>query len=858
MRKIVAAILLCGLALTANAVPARRGWQTRTQADGTTIEVQVMGDEYYHYLINREGQQVREVNGMYEVVGDAPTPAQAKARHAAAKAKRARKATSAEFGYTPYLPPKGVVIMVNYSDKSFLSSTTKAVIDELCNSENCTVNKYNGVNYGSIGQYFRDQSDGQYNLQLDVYGPVTLDNGYAYYGQDYGGEGNDRYSGDVIIEACKKMDSEIDFSQYDWNNDGDVDFVYVVYAGKGQADGGGTSTIWPHSYDIESSRYYGNCTYSEKQCKFDGKRVQNYAMSNELSGSSLAGIGIICHEYGHVIGLPDHYDTDYGDNYNNSLTPNEWDVMDGGSYNGNIHCPPNYNAWEKAFCGWYTPENLGNEGRKVEMKPIGTDGYSAYQINASGTQQAVTTNESTNYYIECRQQQGWDKFLPAEGMLIWKVNYIKDYWINNEPNLSSHGDPHFTLVIPYGTEIGEGYGAKNVWPYSTKTSWSGVSGKPLKNITKSGNNINLIYIEEPTEPCELTGIALNTNNVQKRFLVDAAFSYTGLVVTAQYSNCANKTVTPKSVSTPDMSTAGEKTVTVSYTEEEVTKTNTYTIEVVEPEIYTIRFFDNGEQIGEDQKVQENQQAQKPANPTPACEDYTFVGWWTEALEADNTQAKSWITNFKATQNQDYYAVYSKTEESEGESGSADFDGVTAGTYKIYGQAGGTKYYAKNSINNNNKLESTTNEAEAAEFTFAKVTDGFTIKTGGQYLKAGSSTNVSLSNTAFTWFIDSGTKGTWRVYSTSNTGRALVFRAGNYNVFGAYATSNINGTEYFDLEIVGESGPSSITYYSTVENCEPTAIEQAVAQPTAIKAIRNGQMVIIRGKEVYSVTGVRIQ
>lgn len=497
MKKIFSVLIACAVAATAMAMPAKRGWQTRVQADGTTIEVQQFGDEFYHYMINRDGKEVREVNGTYEVVGEAPTAAKAQARHAAAKAKRVRKATTAEFGVTPYLPPKGVVIMVNYKDQSFKSTTTKAVIDELCNSTNCTVNKYNGVNYGSIGQYFRDQSDGQYNLQLDVYGPVTLDNNYAYYGKDEGGEGNDKLSGNVIIEACQKMDSEIDFTQYDWNNDGDVDFVYVVYAGKGQADGGDDNTIWPHSYDIESSRYYGNCTYSEAQCKFDGKRVQSYAMSNELSGSSLAGIGIICHEYGHVIGLPDHYDTDYSTNYEDQLTPNEWDVMDGGSYNGGIHCPPNYNAWEKAFCGWYTPENLGNTGRKVEMKPIGTEGYAAYQINSSGTQQSITKNSSLNYYIECRQQSGWDKYLPAAGMLIWRVNYIKNYWTQNEPNLTSHGDPHFTLVIPSGTAIGESAGAKNAWPYSNKNSWEGVSGKPLKEITKSGNNISLIYIEEP-------------------------------------------------------------------------------------------------------------------------------------------------------------------------------------------------------------------------------------------------------------------------------------------------------------------------------------------------------------------------
>lgn len=502
MKKIFMAVMLCALAIATYAVPARRGWQTRTQADGTTIEVQVLGDEFYHYTINRDGKQVREVNGMFEVVGEAPAPEVAKARHAAAKAKRTRKATNAEFGYTPYLPPKGVVIMVNYSDKSFKTTTTKAIIDELCNSTNCTVNSYNGVNYGSIGQYFRDQSDGQYNLQLDVYGPVTLDNNYAYYGQDYQQEGNDRYSGNVIIEACSKMNSEIDFSQYDWNNDGEVDFVYVVYAGKGQADGGDANTIWPHSWDIGSSRSYGNCTYSAAQCKFDGKAINHYAMSNELSGSSLAGIGIICHEYGHVIGLPDHYDTDYSTNYDDELTPNEWDVMDGGSYNGDIHCPPNYNAWEKAFCGWYTPQNLGNEGQNLTIKSIGTNGWSAYQINASGTQQAVTTNNSTNYYIENRQQQGWDTFIPYHGLLIWKVNYIKSYWTDNEPNLTSHGDPHFTLVCSSGTKVGSSNGTGNVFPKGSIKSWSGVSGKPLLNIAESNGVVTLTYIEEPVIPVD--------------------------------------------------------------------------------------------------------------------------------------------------------------------------------------------------------------------------------------------------------------------------------------------------------------------------------------------------------------------
>lgn len=767
MKKILFLFVACVFAIAANAVPARPVWSTVVQSDGTTIELRTIGDEYYHYTINRDGQQVREVNGMYEVVGEAPTPEVAKARHAAAKAKRTRKATSAEFGYSPYLPPKGVVIMVNYKDKKFQTSTTKAVIDELCNSDNCTVNKYNGVNYGSIGQYFRDQSDGQYNLQLDVYGPVTLDNNYSYYGQDYQQEGNDKYSGNVIIEACKKMDSEIDFSQYDWNNDGDVDFVYVVYAGKGQADGGDDNTIWPHSFDIESSRFYGNCTYTESQCKFDGKRVQSYAMSNELSGSSLAGIGIICHEYGHVIGLPDHYDTDYSTNYEDRLTPNEWDVMDGGSYNGGIHCPPNYNAWEKAFCGWYTPENLGNEGRNVEMKPIGTEGYSAYQINSSGKQQTVTTN-GLNYYIECRQQKGWDTYLPAAGMLIWQVNYNKTMWGNNAPNLTSNGNPHFTLVIPSGTEIGSDYGSKNVWPYSNKTSWSGVSGKPLKDITKSGSNITLIYIEEPADPFDITWMANGT----------------------------------------------EFTTTTS--------TGTVVLPTTTPE---------------------------------ACSGKVFVGWCSQANYTSATTAPTFVKAGDAVQEGAiFYAVFAMQD---GEGGEAAFDGETSGTYKIYAQVGDTKYYATSTVSNN-KLQSTTSEADATEYTFTAVTGGFTIQTGGKYLRHGSNTNISLSNDSYTWTIGSGVKGTWRINSVTS-GRALLFRASTYNVFGGYSTNNVtaSGTEYFDLEIGGEGG-ASYKDYST--KCESGSdIEQIEEQKTNCrKFIKDGQLFILRGDAVYNVTGARIQ
>ena len=165
MKKLISIVILCGVVLAANAVPARRGWQTRTQADGTTIEIQQMGDEFYHYMINRDGKQVREIDGMYEVVGEAPTAEVAKARRAKAVARRQRQ----EVGLTPNLAPKGIVILVNFADKAMQSSSTQAKFDELCNSDNCTVNKYNGVNCGSAKKYFSDQSNGLYAPQFDVW-----------------------------------------------------------------------------------------------------------------------------------------------------------------------------------------------------------------------------------------------------------------------------------------------------------------------------------------------------------------------------------------------------------------------------------------------------------------------------------------------------------------------------------------------------------------------------------------------------------------------------------------------------------------------------------------------------------------
>lgn len=773
MKRIFLSLVVMTMSVALMAVPARRGWQTRTQADGTTIEVQTIGDEFYHYTINREGKQVREVNGMYQVVGEAPTPAVAKARRAKGVARRQRK----DIGVTPNAAPKGVVILVNFSNKSMQSGHTQATFDEMCNSLNCTVNG----GYPSAGQYFADQSNGTYRPQFDVFGPVTLSRNVAYYGTDGSEEGDDQHATDAVIEGCRLANEQftINWADYDSDNDGYVDFVYVIYAGKGQADGGTSETIWPHNWEVSSARQYGSCTYTAAQCKLGGKTIENYAMSSELSGNSLGGIGTLCHEFGHVMGMPDFYDTNYSTNYDNNLTPCDWDVMDGGAYNGDGHCPPNYSPWEKEFFGWATTINPGNEGQNLTLYANGTQNYQPYQITTNGKYVGPTT-AGLRYYIENRQAVGWDAPLTGHGMLLWKVTFNESKWTNNEPNNTAN-NPYYTVVSAYGNKIGWDGSTdncpKNTFPGTKNvTSYTGITGKPLLNIAESNQVVTLTYIEEPVIPVDPFDVSF------------VAF--------------------------------GRPFATVQ-------STGTLVLPDTDP---------------------------------VACSDgRVFVGWCSQANYSSETTAPTFAkAGSPVSEGATFYAVFADMEEGEAPV-AAGFDGTTGGTFKIYAQAGNTTYYATGTVNNS-KLQSTTSEAEAAEFVLTPVSGGFTIQTGGKYLSNGSKTNVSLSTTAYTWTVEAGTQGTWRVNSSTNTGRALTFRAGEYNVFGAYATSNINGTEYFDLEIGGAAGGSGTTYSNYSTACESgTAVEQTeTAAPAVRKVIYNGQVYILREGKTYTLTGVEIK
>lgn len=282
MKKIATLVLCCTAALCAWAVPARREGRLVTQANGTEIMVYNHGDESFHWQTNENGEWIElGEDGNYTTV-----PALSEEQIQVRRAKGRRLPQQTEQAYPTNIAPRGLIILVNFKDKAFV--TDKAEIEDMINGENYT-RKYsytyrkslfqtetvNVESQGSARQYFHDVSFGQYNPHFDVVGPVTVSQNYSYYGKN-DRNGNDQAPEEMVKEACQLAYNQynIDFSLY--NNDGDntVDFVYILYAGYGEADGGASNTIWPHAHSL---------TEAGTSLALGGKKIDKYACSNEIS-----------------------------------------------------------------------------------------------------------------------------------------------------------------------------------------------------------------------------------------------------------------------------------------------------------------------------------------------------------------------------------------------------------------------------------------------------------------------------------------------------------------------------------------------------------------------------------------------
>lgn len=422
---------LC-LALSVMAMPARRGAIVKQQPDGSTITVFQHGDEHFHYLTNAHGEWLKQdANGFY-VVTEALTNEQIKARRMASpmlKTQMRRAQEAAQTAIPLNIADYGLIILVNFKDKSFRAANSLEAMQDMHSGENYT---HNGAT-GSARQYFYDQSMGKYNPQFDVVGPVTVSQNMRYYGGS-DSNGNDELAHEMIAEACKLADTQfnIDFTKYDNNNDGYVDFVYVIYAGQGQADSGEANTVWPHAWSLEDAKnYYPRFS----GCTVDGRKIDTYACGPEINYEyQREGIGTFCHEFSHVCGLPDLYSTDENTTHK---TMGSWDILDYGPYNNDGNTPPAYSAYERFFCGWLTPEYIHTPS-DLTLEEIQSSNK-AYIITEAAQPNLIGNdpNPTTFYLLENRQQTGWDTYLPGHGMMLTKIQYRYSSWTDNTVNNSS-------------------------------------------------------------------------------------------------------------------------------------------------------------------------------------------------------------------------------------------------------------------------------------------------------------------------------------------------------------------------------------------------------------------------------------
>lgn len=443
---------LPGLLTAVNADPRPR---TITNPDGSTVTVRVHGNEFFHFMTDeectrilqyddrgfvtdavRDGQALafsRDNVMMLEEEAMQAFPAQAVGTIPSMKRMAALNGTGRSEYPTIGKGNRSLVVLVEFEDVDFTVENPKQYFTRQLNEPGFS-------DYGACGSaldYYKDASNGLYQPQFDVYGPVKVSHPAAYYK-----EMGSPQMAELMNESLTALhdSGDIDFSNYDFDKDGIVDTVFIYYAGYGSADSK-TETIWPHQYDYRALVGFSVLQY----LKFDGKTVGPYACANELSGSNpktgkepwkdgsepwVNGIGTFVHEYGHVLGLPDLYDTAYS---GEAVTPGKWDVMDQGSYNFNSCRPPLFSAYEQWVCHWLEYTDAA-DGTHYDIKALGNSSEpTAVRIRIPMSANGQTFNPEY-FILEARDNSKWDSCFSDSGIMVWRINYSKSNWVNNTVN----------------------------------------------------------------------------------------------------------------------------------------------------------------------------------------------------------------------------------------------------------------------------------------------------------------------------------------------------------------------------------------------------------------------------------------
>lgn len=446
------------LAINTFAVPATSKPIVATQPDGSKITMYQYGDEHGAFRTNADGMVIKKNSqGMYVATKE----------HLSQRLKRFKKHAPQQMHIESSFPKTGdvrsVVLLVNFSDTKFTTEFAQQRFTRLLNEQGYS----DDGSTGSARDYFIASSNGAFRPQFDVYGPFDLSHDVAYYGANTEKNGRINHSpkaAEMVREACTvAANNGVDFSLYDEDDNGTIDNVFIYYAGYNEAEGASEESVWPHRSRITNGPDY------------NGKQLNDYACTSELRGSggnTVCGIGTFCHEFGHVLGLPDLYDVSDSERY----TVGQWDIMANGSYNNEGRTPPSYSAFERFMQGWLQPVQL-TQVDGYDCMPL-TTSNTAYLIAADTFNYNPESPSPSEYFlIENRQRVGWDSTynadlqaaersgqlfgaIPGVGLLISHITFNIGYNTNNFNNQSVLG---YDIVEAYN-ENAKSSSANDTYP----------------------------------------------------------------------------------------------------------------------------------------------------------------------------------------------------------------------------------------------------------------------------------------------------------------------------------------------------------------------------------------------------------
>lgn len=481
---IIFAALLFAVSFNASAIKAYPYPIQVTQPDGSVITIQMHGDEFHHWTTDINGQTIsRADDGFFRPVAGGRSNAMA-----AAEEMRRTAMQKVSSSITTGKDNHFLVLLVEFPDRSFKVQDAQQAFSDLLNKQGYNAN--NGT--GSVRDYYSDNSAGAFNPVFDVLGPFKVKKSYTYYGGN-DADGNDAHPAELLRDVCVSFDSKIDFSQYDIDNDGMVDNIFFYYAGYSEAEYAGDDYIWPHKYDLRA----------EYNLRLDGKLLGPYACTAELkgrTGTNMCGIGTFCHEFGHVLGLPDFYDTDYESN-GEGYGMGPFSLMADGSYNNSGITPPALTGIERKIIGWMKDFTEWKEaGNKTVPDIMDNEAF-----------MTSTTNPGEYFVYESRGGNKWDSKIGAQGLLIYHVDQSTNrvggktaasLW--NSGEINAYASHQCCMIMPavknFRSVSQITYpGAGKVTKFDSNSSspmldWAGnPTGMAISNIAYSAGTVTLTF-----------------------------------------------------------------------------------------------------------------------------------------------------------------------------------------------------------------------------------------------------------------------------------------------------------------------------------------------------------------------------